>query len=358
MNPLLHPDRPATRIADGLPHAYFQEAVAGFSRAVQTSGIRKDVLLRIAGMTFRLRFGDDISWRLILPSLAHHIVEGDAPADWTIHLWDGTTTHSAMPVPTAEILQSRRRNCVTMLSDDRYQAYYLEWMGMLSMVDREGVAYVCYLNAAELPMYEKAAPLRQVFNTALNSRGCQIVHAAALGSPRASFLLAGAARSGKSTLAVQGLLHGFGFQSDDLCLLSNGSPPQTWNLYNVAKLRQDSLDRISPNLSLVPFTEGTETKYYFHIHEVYPGSILPAVPLKALLLPQVTPGPVSRLVPATQLDAMRALVPWSLSEVPSADNLGANIMLKALGQVPSYALHLGSDSRQTLALLQELMDGF
>jgi hypothetical protein len=358
MNPARRPAPPVTRIADGLPRAYFQEASAAFSRARQASGFGKDVLLRLGGMTFRLRFADDISWRLILPSLAHHLVEEDARADWTIHLWDDASTHSAMEAPTPVMLQSRHRECVAILSDDRHQAYYQEWMGTLSVVDREGEAYVCYLNAAELPMYEKAAPMRQVFNTALNARGRQIVHAAALGSSRGSFLLAGAARSGKSTLAVQCLLDGFGFQSDDLCLLSQDSPPQTWNLYNVAKLREDSLGRIPPDLPLVRFTEGTETKYFFHVHEVRPGSILPAAPLKAVLIPQITTDPVSRLVPAARLDAMRALVPWSLSEIPASDNLGVKIMLKALGQVPAYTLHLGSDPQQTLALLREHMDGF
>ena len=80
--------------------------------------------------------------------------------------------------------------------------------------------------------------------------------------------------------------------------------------------------------------------------------------MKALFIPQVTAEPVSRLVPATRLDAMRALVQWSLSEVPSADTLGAKIMLKALGQVPAYTLHLGSNPRQTLDLLREHLDGF
>lgn len=354
MNDQAHPARPLSRIYETLPGAYFREAADFFSQAADRAG-STEVVLQAAGMSFRMRFAGDVARPLILPTLAHHVAAAGTPADWTIHCWDDASTGSVMPLPTPQMRTDHRRNCLFAVSDQRYRAFYQEWMETLMFIDREGSAYGCYLNAPALPMYEKAAPLRQIFNTALNIQGRQIVHAAAVGYPEGSVLLAGPPRSGKSTLAVQCLLQGMGYQSDDLCVISQDDAPRSWSLYNVAKLRADSLSRVSNDLPLRSFTEGNETKYYFHVNEVFPERLLPSAPLKALVIPRITGEPDSRLRPATRLEAVKALIPWSVNEVPTSDNLGEKIMLKAVGHLPAYRLELGSDEKQTFELLRKLI---
>ena len=77
---------------------------------------------------------------------------------------------------------------------------------------------------------------------------------------------------------------------------------------------------------------------------------------KALVIPIITNGATSRLTKATRIDAARALVPWSVSEVPTSDNhLGEKIMLKAINQLPSYKLEIGRDEKQTIDLLRSLI---
>lgn len=349
-------NRPLSKVFDKVAEAYFQEARESFLRAVNRVGTSSDLKICLAEVSFRLRFGGDVAAAMVLPSIAHLVVQEDSPEPWKIYCWDDSSTDSAMTMPTQEMMAHHQRYCLSIVSNMRYRAFYQEWLDTISLIDREGEAYTCYLDAAQLPMYEKAAPMRQIFNTALNTKGKQIVHAAAVGYPHGSVLLAGPARSGKSTLAVQCFLHGMGYQSDDLCVISSEEIPRSWSLYNVAKLREDALSRVAPDFPLLSFTEGEETKYYFHANEVYPDRILPVAPIKALIIPEINGETLSQLIPASRLDAMRALIPWSVSEVPTSDNLGERIMLKALGHFPAYKLRLGSDFKHTLKILKDLID--
>jgi hypothetical protein len=302
-----------------------------------------------------LRFAGELAAERILPSIAHLVVSSDTSPAWTLNCWDDSTTGSRMTMPTGEMLAHRQRYCLGIVSNSRYRAFYQEWLETLSSVDRAGEAYTCYLNASALPMYEKAAPMREILNVMLNFQGKQIVHAASVGYATGTLLLAGPARSGKSTLAVQCLLQGMGYQSDDLCVLSCEECPRSWNLYNVAKLRDDALARVSTGFPLSTFTEGEETKHYFHVNRVYPERIVPVAPVKALLIPEITGEVSSELIPVKRLEAMRALIPWSVSEVPASDAMGERIMLKAISHFPAYKLRLGTDSEQTIKLLHELI---
>jgi hypothetical protein len=350
------PKRPFSKVFEKVAEAYFQEAKDSFSRASSQAGISRDLKLRLADIPFRLLLAGDAVVERILPSIAHLVVREDISAEWTLHGWDESSTASAMTMPTQEMMINQQHYCLPLVSNQRYRAFYQEWLETLSFIDREGEAYTCYLDAGRLPMYEKAAPMRQVFNAALNIHGKQIAHAAAVGYAHGSVLIAGPARSGKSTLAVQCLLQGMGYQSDDLCVISGEENPRSWSLYNVAKLRDDALARVSPDFPLLSFTEGEETKHYFHVNQIYPERILPVAPIKALLIPEITEEAQSRLIPVKRLDAMRALIPWSVSEVPTSDNLGERIMLKALGHFPAYQLRLGSDPKQTFELIKDLIN--
>ncbi|MDX6767712.1 MAG: hypothetical protein SFU85_13095 [Candidatus Methylacidiphilales bacterium] len=349
------PGRRFSKVFEGIPGAYYREAAGAFQEARAQTGCRASTTLRVAGVTFRLEFADDQTPGIILPTLAHSTSADDPAADWTIRCWEDASTGGTMPLPTPVMLTGQRHNCLFTVSDQRYRTFYHGWMETLMFIDREGEGYACYLDAAQLPMYEKAAPLRQIFNTALNLRGRQIVHAAAVGHPHGSLLLAGPPRSGKSTLAVQCLLQGMGFQSDDLCVISQDDPPRSWSIYNVAKLRDDSLSRVPSGLPLQSFIEGTEKKHFFHVNRVFPERLLPSAPLKAIVIPTITGESTSRLLQATRLEAMKALIPWSVHEVPTSDNLGEKIMLKALSRLPAYRLELGGNAEQTFTLLQTLL---
>lgn len=349
--------RACEKILEALPQTYFQEVAQAFDRAVAATGAPREFHLDLAGLKICLRFAGEALVPVLMPTLSHLISAQPGPADLTICCWDDKTTGSQLPEPSPTIRYNHLRNCLHAVSNHRFQAFFQEWMGSLSCIDlQDGIAYAGYWDAQTLPMYEVAAPMRPLFNALFNRRGRQLVHAASVGSAGGSLLLAGPAKSGKSTLAVQCLLAGMDYQSDDLCVISE-EQPRSWSIYDIAKLREDSLPRLGsavPPLSY--FEEGTERKAYFRVSHHFPHQPMRELPIRALVIPRIT-GTGSRLTKASRLDAMRALVPWSVSEVPAADTFGEKIMLKALSRFPAWHLELGPDFTQTRALLESLLHG-
>jgi|GEM_PF-2148800 len=358
MKPASRSAGPFSTILDPLPAAYFREACGSWDAAEAAHGISVETHLAVAGLVFRLRFAGPGASEQLRPTLAHLEMDHRGAADWTLDCWSGPATGCPIPRPTPLMRSGIHQECLPLFSDGRFSVFHQQWLGALGLIDRqERRILACYLEDGPLPMYEEAAPFRALFNAALNTADRQIVHAASVGVPGGTVLIAGAPRSGKSTLAVQSLIHGLHYQSDDLCVLSAEEAPRTWSLYGVAKLRDDSLGFFPSSLPLRAFTEGTERKHSFQVDGAFPGHLLPEAPCKALVIPRISRQEASRLRPASGLEAMKALVPWSVSEVPAAGQSGVRIMMHALARIPAYHLDLGHDAAQAAGLLEGLARG-
>jgi serine kinase of HPr protein (carbohydrate metabolism regulator) len=231
-------------------------------------------------------------------------------------------------------------------------------MRILSCIDTESnIAYCCYEDAEPLLMYEISGPLRAILSTILNRKGMQLIHASAIGTSRGSLVFAGPPGAGKSTLAILCLQDGLSYQSDDLCVLTTDTRPRSLSVYNIAKLREDSLSRFeSLHPILSHFQEDEEKKAYFYVHQHFPSQVLKEAPVRALILPRINGEPASRIERATPVQAMRAVISWTVKEIPKSDSLGDKIMLQAVARLPAHHLHLGRDDRQTLALIRSVLD--
>jgi hypothetical protein len=292
--------------------------------------------------------------------LAHLESSSQDPVDFTICCWDDKATGADLPMPTRWMLNQVPYCCVTILSNHRFRTFYIDFdsMRILSCIDlKSNVAYCCYGDAENLLMYEVSGPLRPIFSTVLNRRGMQLVHASAIGTPGGSLLFAGAPGAGKSTLAVLCLQDGLSYQSDDICVLTSEKQPRSLSIYNIAKLREDAVPRF-PSLHpiLSHFQEGEEEKRaFFYVHRHFPRQVLKEAPIRALVIPNISGEPGSRLERATPVEAIRAVISWTVREIPKSDTLGEKIMLQAVSRLPAYRLHLGKDERQTLALIRSLL---
>jgi len=347
----------ATTIGDHLPEAYFDEAAQTFSRAVSSTGSGHDFSIVIDGLRIRLRFaGKDLSNKL-RPTLAHLETADNLPDDFTICCWDDEGAGTVMPHPVEWMFHHYAYSFLPVLTNSRFRTFYIDWFQALSCLDLESrVAYCCYRRASKLPMYEVSAPLRPIFNTILNQRGMQLVHASAVGTEKGTVLFSGPPLSGKSTMAIHCLLDGLFYQSDDICVLTSEEKPRSLSLYNIAKLREDSLPHFkSLHPVLSQFQEEDEKKSFFYVHHHFPEKVLKAAPICALLLPRIVDEPFSRLEPASGMDAIRGLIPWTIKEIPKADDLGEKIMLKAVSRLPSWHLLLGRDTGHTLKLIRSLL---
>jgi hypothetical protein len=347
----------ATQLGADLPPAYFGETAQAFERARSVTGEESEFVFAIGGVRFRLRIlGNELAHR-ITRTLAHLRVESGAEPDFTVCAWDDKSAGAPMPRPKRWMLGRDGKSCLPVLTDARYQAYFVEPVRILSCLDLETcTAYACYLDASRLSMYEVSGPMRAIFNAVLNRRGMQIVHGSAIGTSAGSLLFAGRPFSGKSTLAVRCLLDGLSYQADDLCVLTNDEQPRTLCLYNIAKLRDDCLPRFK---SLAPvlasFEEDAERKSYFFVHEQFPERILREAPVRAIVLPRIVDEERGSLEPAPARDAMEALIACTVLEVPAATALGEAVMLRGLRRLPLWRLSLGRDEAHTLKLVRQLL---
>jgi hypothetical protein len=350
---------PSSRIGRELPRIYFMEAGEAFACAVARAGTERQFFFAIGGLRIRLRFaGDSLAGR-ITRTLAHLQTPATDDFDFTICCWDDRAAGSAMPRLPEHMTALDARHCLSFFTNERYQAFYVQGVRILSCVDVEAATgYSCYFDASHLSMYEVSGPLRPILNAALNSRGLQIVHASAVGTPAGSLIFAGPPFSGKSTLAVRSLLSGLSYQADDLCVLSAEDQPRSFSLYNIAKIREDCLPRfaaLAPVLS--SFVEDFEKKSYFYVHEQFPEKILKVAPVRALVLTHVVDEPVSRIQRGTRAAAVVGLMNCTGREIPMAGLAGEKIMFQAINRLPIWHLLIGRDEDRTLDLVRRLLDG-
>jgi len=346
-----------SRALESVPATYFNEYREAFAQASQRGGGIRGAFCELAGLKVCFRFVGEGIERLILPAFAHAEISGGGRADLTIHCWDNRTTGEFLPLLTPALAQSGHNNLLGVATNARYRAFYHDWMGVLSCIDLEASeAYYCTHDAAQLPICERATPMKHLLNVALNRRGRQLIHGAAVGFSEGSLILAGAGGTGKSTTALTCLKHGFGYQADDLCAVSGDDAPISFSLYNTAKLRPGSLDRFPAwGEWLTRFEEFGEEKSYLYVQAHLPERMLAQAQIRALVFPKITGEKISRLTQATPLEAMRSVIPWTMRIVPTTEKDGERILLRMISRLPAYHLHLGNNEEQTVELLRDLL---
>jgi hypothetical protein len=347
--------RSVTKIDRYLPEFYFREAEGSFARAVANAGGKSEFFIELAGLKIALQAAGGALLPRIGATLAHLEIPRPDSVDFTICCWDDEATEADLPLPARWMLERVPFSCVSILTNDRFRTFYIEWTQVLSCME-SNIAYCCYADAERLLMYEISGPLRPIFSVILNRMGMQLVHAAAIGTARGSLIFAGPPGSGKSTLAVLCLQDGLSYQADDLCVLTSDPQPRSLSLYNIAKLREDAFPRFkSLHPVLSHFQESDEKKAYFYVHQHFPRQILKDAPVRALILPRVSKQPGSRLERVPPVVAAHAVISWTIREIPKSDCQGEKIMLQAVSRLPAHRLHLGRDDREILTLIRNLL---
>jgi hypothetical protein len=350
---------PSSRIGRELPAIYFEEAAGAFAGAVVTAGSETPFFFEIGGVCFRLRFaGRDLAAK-ITRTLAHLQVPPTDKFDFTICCWDDKSAGATMPRLPDWLAATDTRHCLRLLTNERFHAFYVEGVRILSCMDVEtATGYSCYFDASSLSMYEVSGPLRPLLNAVLNRRGLQIVHVSAVGTKEGSLIFAGPPFSGKSTLAVRSLLEGFSYQADDLCVVSEEEQPRSFSLYNIAKLREDCVPRFAPlQPVLSSFVEDFEKKSYFYVQEQFPDRILKSAPILALVLAHIVDEPVSRLERGSRKAAVVGLMNCTSKEIPMTGIAGERIMMKVINRLPIWHLLIGRDEGHTMELVRTLLAG-
>ena len=209
-------------------------------------------------------------------------------------------------------------------------------------------------------IYERAKPLARLLLEWHNSQGIQIIHTGLVARDGQGVLFAGKSGSGKSTSSLVCLCAGFQFLSEDyvgLQQLQDGSFVGH-SLYNSVFLQTSHLARFPELLPhAIKGKPPQEEKSVVIFSQVIPERLERVVPIRVLVLPRVVDASEPQIRPASKSEALFALGPSSLLQIPNRGlgMRGLSKLAELAERVPSYWLDLGRDGGSIPQCVEEIL---
>jgi len=336
---------------------FFQGVWAQIADAEGAAGERSERWFKIAGCTLRVRFIGMNLLKVVIPALSHlETAPSKLDADLTLHCWDCKSLGMELPKAPVSIEAFKPRGEVQGLNNARFHAAFEIGPRLLSLMDahrREAV--YCVGDAANIPRYVVAEPIRGILSWFMRENGRQLLHAGAVGTPGGGVLLLGPGGAGKSNTALGCLASDLRYASDDFCAVSTDGSPVVYSLYSTGKTHEGDWDRhpflaqLAPNLD----PERVEKAIYF-LNDAAPHKLIPSFPLKAILFPRKA-GATCEIRPIPAVTALRIAAPGTAKLLPDAGAEVLRCLAKLVRAVPCYELLLGSRPELIPALISELL---
>ena len=371
MRPWIEADRPMRRAATAQGRQLLDRLEQSFLDDAAAAGGAVQQWYRIGGHDVCVRTIPEQDARRLRPALGHlALPEATASAaGLTISTWNGATP-SAAPV-LADLLRRLRANwcaeCgprgeVLELHSIGISAIYNAGPNVLTVIDFErNRGWLLKLDDDTFPYWEVGSPFRFLLHEWFAARGLQYVHGAAVGTEKGGVLLVGKGGSGKSTTALLCAAAGMQYAGDDYCLID---PARAWahSLYNTGKLkgpedyaRLPQLKGLSTNPD--SFERGGDGKGVYFLDAIWPDRVVAGMPLRAIVVPRVTGQAASSVEPCSAFDALVAMLPSTVAQLPAATNEDCDRMVALAEKLPTYLLHLGTDIHGIPAALTTLLNG-
>jgi hypothetical protein len=274
-------------------------------------------------------------------------------------VWDAASTGTAPPdFPEVEAAGDGER-ARYYTEADGVRASYQPSNGMLSVLSTpSGESWYWADDAATLPFLDAAEPMRQILHWWLGDRGILMLHGGAVGTPQGGVLVTGPNGSGKSTVALASLGSALRYAGDDYVAVVAGPPPHLYSLYNSGKLERHHMSLFEHRLPRLPRAEEVaDEKAVIFVGRLYPDCVIPDFPLRAIVVPTVTPRTEARLCELPRMRALAALAPTTLLQhhPPQRDALAA--MGSLVRELPTLSLEIGSDLESIPLAILSFLEG-
>lgn len=324
-----------------------------------------DVAAAQAGGTLRRQYligGHRVNLHFAGPSLlplveafAHLAVDSSIPPVATVLLADEASTGLALPLPEGLETEGKAGTTWYLPGPGGTCFWYLceHGAGMFDSARRVGLFWAH--DAERLPLYEYGSPLLRQMHWLFSTTNCQLIHGAAVGTAAGGVLLAGRGGAGKSTSAMACLLGGMKYVGDDYCLVAEEAELWAHSLYSTGKLRWGNLERLGAGLP-TPRDPAGEKALYF-LRGRFSGQICTGLPLRAVVIPQVTGNRDTRLRPATPAEAFLAAAPSTVGQLPGESAASYQRIARIMRRLPCHVLEAGEDLPQIPQALCRLIEG-
>lgn len=338
--------------------AYFQTLETIFAEARVRVPSADERAVAFADHQLRFRFAGAELAKVMLPALAH-LPSARFAQGLDIVCWDGATTGEVLPPPPwpwpAEWPAS---GFISPYNDPLVRvAMFPEIDATLLACFATGRAVFWVKDARRLPTHHYGAPLLILFSWWLRFRNLSLLHAGCVGTERGAVLLVGRGGSGKSTTSLLCAEAGMNYLSDDYCVGQADPAPVVHSLYSSGKLHRAHLARF-PDLAALavdPFSE-PQAKPVIFLGQVPRFTVVPRLPLRAILVPRITGRPETSVEPASQALALRALAPSTLMQLPGAGPDAFQSLARLARRLPCFQLNLGTRTADIPSAVRSLIN--
>lgn len=335
---------------DGIVGAFERTADAGVvERRFELLGL--PVLIRFA----RGALGDELS-----RAFAHLAADDAGDPAFTVGVWETAVSGGEPPPLPDGPSPDDPFGALYLYSGDGVRVAHQPGPNILSAFDAgRSEAWYWVDDARHLPYWDAAAPLRQILHWWAAEQGCQLVHGAAVGTEDGGVLLVGRGGSGKSTAALSSLESELFYAADDYVAVELEPAPRVHSLFSSGKVEPHHAHRLPHVAAAVSNADRLDTeKAVVFAHEHFPERTTAGFPLAAVILPRVTGGAETRIVPASRAAALAALAPSTIFQLHPPSKQALSTMARLVQRVPAFVLESGSDipgiPRAIAGLLEEL----
>lgn len=324
------------------------------SRTYSLAG--RAVTVRRAGSRFDEAIG--AAWAHMAVGADDDRPDGDPRPSLEILAWDEAESGVAAPaLPWSWSELSGTVRLVLPPGGEAFRVHAYEDGSMSFMYSvTENKAVFWTKDAGRLPTFFRAAPFLTLMHWWSRSHGLRLVHAGAVGTDAGAVLIAGKGGSGKSTTSLLCVLAGMHFLSDDFCLLQPGERPLVHCLNSSGKLHREHFRRF-PELaarSVDPVPDAFDKPLIF-LHEHFPGQVRSRLPLRAVVLPQVTGEEATSWEPVSPATAVRALSSSTMFQFSPDDGSSFRDVAAVVRGLPCFRLLLGTRTAETAAAVDRIL---
>ena len=317
------------RLADRRLSSFFARASADHQRATAGLGpVSRDLV--VAERRLALRVAGTALADALLPALSPCVVEGHGRPVATIAICEAES--AVFPWSHGDIGPG---GLVAGSDPGGVVAVHETGSDVVTLID-VGARAIQYRvrSATGVPWWERAAPMRIAFHWALGGEGRHLLHAGAVGDKRGAVLLAGGAGSGKTTVALAAAENGIGYLGDDHVVLDAAAHVHA--VYSTASVRTSAEGR--PKTVVDMTGRGRE-----------------ALPVSAIVVPRVRGG-VTRVRPLGGAEALLALAPTTVLQMPFDDGAAFAALAALARHVPCFAIDVGDDPGGIANGVEEVLD--
>ena len=342
--------------SEAAQQAFFQRGLDCALAAEAKAGI-VERWFQVAGAVLCVRFAGQGLLDCLTPALAHLAIPPAARADAVFHVFDSASTGVEMVPPICSHDHFTGRGDIWSMLSRRFRSAFLGAEIAVALMDVERATGVFWFRSADgLPYWAKASPMRNLLHWWLESRGCQLVHGAAVGIDGEGVLITGRGGLGKSTTALACLHAGLQYLADDFLAVEPGNPPRVHSLYSTGKLDWAQMAHF-PGFSGLARNHGSPLgdKAVLYLYPAFADHIAPSLALKAILTTRITDRRESAFAPIGRPLLERAAGFSTMTLLPHANRGTMEFIERLIASLPGLQLDLGSDFKAIPAAIEGLL---